>query len=48
MPGAGSFGLKLIGWWYYEGFNRIEDAIGREEQIKGGSRKNKMQIINTF
>ena len=36
---------KLI---YYEGFHRIEEAIGRKKQIKGGSRKNKMEIINTF
>jgi len=48
MPGAGSFGLKLIGWWCYEGFSRIEDSIGREKQIKGGSRRNKMLILNTF
>ena len=26
---------------YYEGFHRIEEAIGREKQIKGGSRKQK-------
>ena len=36
---------KLI---YYEKFHRIEEAIGREKQIKGGSRKNKMEIINAF
>ena len=36
---------KLV---YYEGFHRIEDAIGREKQIKGGSRKNKIEIINVF
>ena len=34
---------KLI---YYEGFHWIEEAIGREKQIKGGSRKKKMEIIN--
>ena len=36
---------KLI---YHEGFKRIEEAIGREKQIKGGSRKNKIEIINAF
>ena len=36
---------KLI---YYEGFQRTGDAIGREKQIKGGPRMNKMGIINTF
>jgi putative endonuclease len=36
---------KLV---YYEGFHRIEEAIGREKQIKGGSRKKKMDIINAF
>ena len=36
---------KLI---YYEGFHRIEEAIGREKQIKGGSRSQKIEIINGF
>jgi putative endonuclease len=36
---------KLI---YFEGFHRIEEAISREKQIKGGSRKNKIDIINAF
>lgn len=33
---------KLV---YYEGFNRIEDAIAREKQIKGGSRAKKEALI---
>ncbi len=33
---------------YYEGFHRIEEAIGREKQIKGGSRSQKIEIINGF
>lgn len=33
---------------YYEGFHRIEDAIAREKQIKGGSRKAKMELINSL
>jgi len=36
---------KLV---YYEGFHRIEEAIGREKLIKGGSRKKKMQMISIF
>ena|ERR1035437_2489770 len=34
---------KLV---YYEGFHRIEDAIFREKQIKGGSRTKKEELIN--
>lgn len=33
---------KLV---YYEQFLNIEDAIAREKQIKGGSRKKKIQLI---
>ena|ERR1700722_8487777 len=36
---------KLV---YYEGFHRIEEAIGREKQIKAGSRKRKMELIKNF
>ena len=34
---------KLV---YYEGFHRIEEAIGREKQIKAGTRKKKTEIIS--
>ena len=34
---------KLV---YYETFNDINDAIAREKQIKGGSRKKKIALIN--
>jgi len=47
-PGSftAKYGLtKLV---YYEGFHRIEEAISMEKQIKGGSRKKKMDIINAF
>lgn len=37
---------KLTNIVYYEGFHRIEDAIEREKQIKGGSRKQKEELIN--
>jgi putative endonuclease len=33
---------------YFEGFNRIEDAIAREKQIKGGSRAKKESLINSI
>ncbi|MBE0652095.1 MAG: GIY-YIG nuclease family protein [Bacteroidales bacterium] len=36
---------KLV---YFEGFEYIEEAINREKQIKGGSRKNKINLINNL
>jgi len=36
---------KLV---YYEVFNDIEFAITREKQIKGGSRKKKIELIDGF
>ena len=30
---------------YYQGFNRIEEAIAEEKRIKGGSRKAKLKLI---
>jgi len=36
---------KLV---YYEIFNTISDAIVREKQIKGGSRKKKFELRNKF
>lgn len=37
------YGVDKLG--YYEVFNRIIDAIEREKQIKAGSRKDKLQLI---
>ena len=34
---------KLV---YYEEFSDIEDAIAREKQLKAGSRKKKIELIN--
>jgi putative endonuclease len=33
---------------YFEGFTSIEEAIAREKQIKAGSRKKKLDLINNF
>lgn len=37
--------VKLV---YYEIGESIESTILREKQIKGGSRKDKLELINTF
>lgn len=36
---------KLV---YYEVFGQIEDAIEREKQIKAGSRRNKIDLVNSM
>jgi putative endonuclease len=36
---------KLV---YFEVTNRVEEAIYREKQIKGGSRQKKIDLINTM
>ena len=36
---------KLV---YYEGFAFIEEAIAREKQLKGGSRNQKLALINSM
>ncbi|MFA6096304.1 MAG: GIY-YIG nuclease family protein [Candidatus Paceibacterota bacterium] len=36
---------KLV---YYEIYNNINDAIAREKQIKGGSRKKKINLIKNM
>lgn len=37
--------VKLV---YFESFHSIKEAIYREKQIKGGSRKNKENLINSI
>jgi len=37
------YGCKLLVW--YERYDRMEDAIAREKQIKGGSRARKLALI---
>ena len=36
---------KLV---YFEIYNEITEAINREKQIKAGSRKKKIELINSF
>ena len=36
---------KLV---YWEAFQEIGDAIGREKQLKAGSRQKKIELINSF
>lgn len=36
---------KLV---YYEAFQEIGDAIGREKQLKAGSRQKKLDLINVL
>jgi putative endonuclease len=36
---------KLV---YYKGFHHIEDAIAEEKRIKGGSRKQKIELIESI
>lgn len=39
---------KIIKLVYYEKFEYIKDAILREKQIKGGSRKKKIELIKNL
>ncbi len=37
--------IKLV---YYKAFSRIEEAIAEEKRIKGGSRQQKIDLINSI
>jgi putative endonuclease len=39
------YGCKLLVW--FEAHDSMQDAIAREKQIKAGSRKNKLTLIET-
>src|SRR5438552_493082 len=43
---AGKYHAHLL--LYYESFDHITDAIMREKELKGWSRKKKMALINTL
>ena len=45
-PGSFSAKYNITRLVYYESFGSIGDAIKREKQIKGGSRKKKIDLIN--
>jgi putative endonuclease len=46
-PGFTSrYGCKLLVW--YENYERMDDAIRREKQIKGGSRARKIALIQAM
>jgi predicted GIY-YIG superfamily endonuclease len=47
LPGFTSrYGCKLLVW--HERYDIMVDAIGREKQIKGGSRKKKLALIEAL
>jgi len=46
--GAFSKKYKLYKLVYYESGNEIKIAISREKQIKAGSRKKKIELINSI
>ena len=47
LPGfTGRHGCKLLVW--YERYDDMVGAIEREKQIKGGSRKRKLALIETL
>jgi putative endonuclease len=43
---ASRYGCTMLVW--YEHYDRMEDAIAREKQIKAGSRKRKIALIQAF
>jgi putative endonuclease len=46
-PGFTSrYGCKTLVW--YEYYERMDDAIGREKQIKAGSRQRKLAVIEAM
>ena len=46
-PSSFSAKYNLTKLVYFESFHSIEEAIAREKQIKGGSRKRKEDLINS-
>jgi len=47
LPGfTKRYGCKLLVW--YERQERMDEAIGREKQIKGGSRARKLALIEAM
>ena len=48
MPGGFTNKYNCTKLVWYKTFNRIEKAIAEEKRIKGGSRKQKVALINDF
>ena len=46
-PNSFTSKYKITKLVYFESFHSIEEAIAREKQIKGGSRKKKENLINS-
>ena len=40
------YGCKMLVW--YEGYDRMDEAIAREKQLKSGSRKKKLTLIESM
>ena len=45
-PGSFTARYNIVKLVYFERFTSITEAITREKQIKGGSRKKKVELIN--
>jgi len=48
MPGSFTNKYNCTKLVWYKSFNRIEEAIAEEKRIKGGSRKQKVTLVNDF
>jgi putative endonuclease len=40
--------MTASGWVLYESYERMDEAIAREKQIKGGSRAKKIALIEAM
>jgi len=47
-PSSFTSRYKLVKLVYYESFHSIEEAITREKQLKAGSRKKKIDLIQSL
>lgn len=47
-PSSFTFRYRINKLVYFESFHSIEEAILREKQLKSGSRKRKIDLINAF
>ena len=47
IPNSFTFKYNCNKLVYYKGFMRIEEAIAEEKRLKGGSRQQKIDLINS-